>query len=64
MDTSKGFKIATFATFLQPLQPVCNPFATFQKTPQQVENPYTMRVYSVYVLPLQPLQPIFEGPCV
>ncbi len=34
---------------LQPLQPTCNPFATFQKIRQQVENPYTMRVYSVYI---------------
>ena len=34
---------------LQPLQPVCNQFATFQKTRQQVENPYTMRVYIVHI---------------
>ena len=34
---------------LQPLQPACNPFATFQKIRQQAENPYTMRVYSVYI---------------
>ena len=34
---------------LQPLQPICNLFATFQKHHQQAENPYTTRVYSVHI---------------
>ena len=42
------------ATYLQP----------FKNTHQQAENPYFMRVYSVHVLRLQPLQPIFDGTCI
>ena len=46
-NTRKG--IRQKVAILQPLQPICNPFATFQKTPQQAVNPYTMRVYSVQI---------------
>ena len=46
-NTRKGIrqKVAK----LQPLQPVCNLFATFQKTHRQAVNPYTMRVYGVHI---------------
>ena len=43
-----------FATYLPP----------FKNTHQQAENPYFMRVYSVHVLRLPPLPPIFDGTCI